>query len=149
MRQKYGEPTAITREMLIWHRNGPWVRTIVHREEVQHEFPMPHADVLEQTVAYRIPVEKVDELAAFDGSLLVDRTKGTLTARCDKESLNLLALNLADDIATGEKTVEQAREHLARAAHGLLHGEADPYTQALRFTSPKQPGDPDQAVDDH
>jgi hypothetical protein len=35
---KYGAPNEITEPMLIWHDNGVWKRTIVHREEVAHDF---------------------------------------------------------------------------------------------------------------
>jgi hypothetical protein len=75
MLEKYGPPTEASEGRLIWHNNGPWLRSVVYAEEVEHDFPAPHHDVLEQYVRYRVPVGKFDELAAFDGSVLVDRTK--------------------------------------------------------------------------
>lgn len=39
----------------------------------------------------------------------VERTRGELAARCDKEEMNYLALNLANDIATGKVDVDEAR----------------------------------------
>jgi len=46
---------------------------------------MPHKDVLEQFVNRNVPVEKFKELAQYDGSVIVERTKGEISARCDKE----------------------------------------------------------------
>jgi hypothetical protein len=52
---------------------------------VDHYFPVRHPDVLEQAVHYRVPTDKFDELAAYDGSVIVERTKGEISARCGKE----------------------------------------------------------------
>ena len=38
-----------------------------------------------------------DELAAFDGAVIVERTKGEMSARCDREAANVLALNLVSE----------------------------------------------------
>lgn len=40
--EKYGPPAEATPTRLIWFNNGPWKRTIVNKEEVDHDFPMPH-----------------------------------------------------------------------------------------------------------
>lgn len=92
--------------------NGPWKRTILYKEEIPHDFPKPHTDLLQQFIDYKTPVDKFDELATYDGSVIVERTKGEISARCDKEEMNFLALNLANDVATGNKTVEEARMKL-------------------------------------
>lgn len=85
-----------------------------------------------------------DEPAQFGGSVMVERTKGTLSVRCDKEEFNLLALNLAHDIIEGTKTVPEARDYLARAVMAFKQGEKDPYTQSLRFEPMvANGGDPD------
>src|SRR5215212_5873154 len=72
--QKYGPPDETTPTMLVWHNTGPWKRTIVYREPVDHDFPMPHKDVWEQFIDYRVPPDKFDDLAAYDGSVIVERT---------------------------------------------------------------------------
>ena len=54
-------------------------------------FPKPHQDVLEQTICYRVPPDKQDELAGFDGSVMSKGTKGDMSARCDREPANILA----------------------------------------------------------
>lgn len=57
---------------------------------------------------YEVPPAKFDDLAQYDGSVIVERTKGTMSARCDKEEANFLAPNLAHDIVRTNKTVAQA-----------------------------------------
>jgi hypothetical protein len=144
MIQKYGTPDEITAMRLVWHDNGPWKRTIVTKEETDHAFPMPHKDVLEQVIDYRVPTDKVDELAKYDGSVIVERTKGELSARCDKEEANFLALNLANDVATGKKEPEEAREEYAKTIKDLMAGKKDPYVQKLQFAAQRSAADPDK-----
>ena len=120
---------------------------IAYSEEVQHNFPSPHRDVLEQYIPYRVPVEKCDELAAFDGSVLVDRTKGEMSARCQGEGGNLLALNLANDIVRGTATVEGARKTYAEAMKAAKQGKPPEIMQRLMFeVSRDYTGDPDSAI---
>lgn len=140
---KYGAPDGVTETMLVWHDNGPWKRTIVYREEIDHLFPMPHKDVWEQFVNYDVPADKFDELAAYDGSVIVERTKGEISARCDKEEANFLALNLADDIVNGRRTVEDARSFYAQTIKTMKEGGTSPYLEGLRFTPPPRAGDAD------
>lgn len=144
MIQKYGAPNEYTENMLIWNNNGPWIKTIVYREEVDHHFPMPHKDVLEQFVGYEVPVDKYDDLAQYDGSVIVERTKGEISARCDKEEANILALNLAHEIATGKRSVEDARNFYAQTISALIKGEKPEYTQKLMFSSKRNAGDKDK-----
>ena len=82
------------------------------------------------------PPEKPSALAAFDGSVRVERTRGELAARCDKEELNYLALNLAHDLVAGQTTVEEARRTYTQTAAGFLLGKSDPYTEGLQFQVP-------------
>jgi hypothetical protein len=131
--EKYGPPDEASASRLIWHNNGPWKRTVVYNEEVPHNFPTPHHDVLEQYVPYRVPVEKLGELAAFDGSVLVDRTKGELSARCEGEEANVLALNLAHEIVQGRKDVAAARKAYGEAMLARRAGKRPEIMQKLMF----------------
>lgn len=147
MIEKYGQPDVVSPTMLVWHNNSPWVRTVVFRETIKHDFPMPHEDCLEQFINYRVPVDKFDDLARYDGSVMCERTAGWLSARCDKEAANFLALNLAHDIITGEKTVEEARQEYARTITAFMNGERPAIMQQLQFDVKAGPsGDPDQPM---
>lgn len=138
MIEKYGEPTQQTDDMLIWKNTGPYTHTIVYKEEIQHDFPMPHKDVLEQVINYDVPVEKFSDLARYDGSVIVERTKGTMAARCDKEAANFLALNLAHDIIKGKRTVEEARKMYAETIMKMMQGEEHQYLKELAFDVPEK-----------
>ncbi len=140
---KYGLPSAVTEDMVVWNASGPFKRTIVFKEEVNHQFPIQHSDVLVQTVDYRVPLDKVDELSKFDGSLLIDRTKGELSARNDKEEMNILSLNLADKIVRGEMTVEQARREYSKNAEAFAAGTTSEMISSLSFKSEGNTQDPD------
>ncbi len=133
MIKQYGQPHEATASMLIWHNNGPWKRTVLYSEEVAHHFPMPHKDVLEQFVDLDVDPKHYTALAEYDGSVVLKRTEGEISARCDKEPMNILALNLAHDIIEGKKTVEEAREFYAKTAARAMKGDMDPYTQKLNF----------------
>jgi hypothetical protein len=144
--QQYGQPTEITPTHLVWENNGPWKRTIVYKEEVAHDFPMPHKDVLEQFVDYRVPADKFDELAEYDGSVIAERTKGEISARCDKEPMNFLALNLANDIVNGKRSVDDARKSYADNVKRFMKGEKPGYTQKLQFNITRAAADPDETT---
>ena len=144
MMAKYGAANEVTGTMLVWNNNGPWKKTIIHKEPVQHNFPMSHLDLLEQFVDYSVPSDKYDQLALYDGSVVVARTVGEMSARCDKEEANFLALNLANDIATGKKTVEEARMYYARSIKEMMQGKMDPYLQKLHFSVGGDTKFPDQ-----
>jgi hypothetical protein len=112
---KYGLPDGATPDMLVWKNNGPWAKTVLENVMIPHNFPSPHHDMLYQCINYRLPESAFDDLARFDGSVIAERTRGTLGARCDDEEANFLAVNLAYDVATGKKTVGQARSFYADA----------------------------------
>ncbi len=134
--KKYGEPGETTPRRLTWFHNGPWKRTALLKEGIAHKFPKPHEDVLEQTVDYRVPTEKVGDLLKYNGSIVVDRTRGELSAHCDSEQQNTITLNIADDIVKGERDVEQALAYHAQIIVGLRDGEPETYPQKLRFKPP-------------
>lgn len=144
MMKKYGPPQEMTATMLKWQNNGPWKYTIISNYETPHRFPMPHPDVMEQAIDYRVPAAMFDDLAAYDGSVTADRTQGHLAARCDKEGANFLAINLAHDVVTRRKTVPAARAYYARAISTFMKTQRmDPYMQRLQFTPPRRANDPD------
>ena len=137
MLERYGPPNEATPTKLFWYRNGPWKRTIVTRDVVTHNFPAPHSDFLTQVIDYRVPPEKLAELARFDGSCLVDRTAGEAAARCDSEAANTLSLNLMHDIVTGTMGVEEARKTLAEQKVAYTLGRSVPYAERLQFAVPE------------
>lgn len=143
----YGEPHEASESQLIWRDVGPWKRMVATRTFYRHDFPVPHIDAVESVIDYRVPVDKVSELAAFDGSVVVERTAGEVSARCHDEQANFLALNLVHDIVTGKKTVSEARDYYAKEFADYRRKLPTPYMERLHFT-PAAGGtaDPDSRV---
>ena len=140
---KYGEPNEITDTQLTWHKRGPWKRIVATKVFYSHNFPAPHIDAVESVIDYRVPVDKFTAVAEFDGSVVVERTAGEVSARCHDEEANFLALNLMHDVVIGSKTVEQAREYYAKEFADYRRKKPTPYMEGLRF----QPGRDDNERD--
>lgn len=131
---KYGQPQEVTANRLVWHNNGPWKHSVLVNEEIAHDFPMPHKDALYQAINYKIDPDKADELLQYDGSIILERTKGEIAARCDKEDANFLAINLANDVATGRRSVEDARKFYADTMMAFMkQNKKNEYLEGFRF----------------
>lgn len=136
MFDKYGAPQEVTANRLVWRDNRPWKSTTVMNQDVPHNFPVEHSDVLVQTLAIDVPVEKFTELAQFDGSVSANRTNGELTAACDREENNFIALNLASDVINGQLSVPQARQRLTELAQAVKNGQQAAYATGIQFSLP-------------
>lgn len=144
---KYGEPDEATDSQLVWRKCGEWKRIVATKAFYQHDFPAPHQDSVESFIDYRVPPGKFSDLAAFDGSVMVERTAGEVSARCHDEEANRLALNLMHDIVTGAKTVEEARSYYAEEFLDHRRGKPTPYMEKLRFEVPGgDTADPDRRL---
>jgi len=147
MMKMHGAPDEATPTMLVWHNSGPWKRIIASKTTVRHNFPGPHLDSVEQFISYKVPENKFDELARFDGSVNIDRTRGEMSARCDTEFHNILALNLAHDIIDGKRSVEDARAFYARVVKiEKMKMQLHPYGLRLNFSPQMGANDPDHIM---
>jgi hypothetical protein len=145
--EKYGEPHEVTDSLAIWHRVGPWKRIVASQTFYQHHFPVPHVDVVESVIDYRVPPEKVTAIARFDGSVIVERTAGEVSARCHDEEANLLALNLMHDIVRDAKNVDEARRYYAKEFLDYRRQLPTPYMERLHFqTGTGETADPDVRI---
>lgn len=142
----YGEPHEATESLLVWHNVGPWKRMVASRTYYPHDFPIPHIDSVESVIDYRIPAEHATPLAEFDGSLVVERTAGEVSARCHDEQANFLALNLMNDIVTGEKSPQEARRYYAKEFLAVRRNRPTPYLERLHFTPGTETGDRDRRI---
>lgn len=142
----YGEPQEVTPSLLIWYDAGPWKRVVASRVFFEHRFPAPHNDSVQSVIDYRVPPEKITPVTQFDGSVVVERTAGEVSARCHDEQANLLALNLMHDIVTDARTVGEAREHYAKEFADARRKLPTPYMDKLRFAPGRDTADPDEPV---
>jgi hypothetical protein len=143
---RYGEPDEATESFLVWHRVGPWKRIIASKTFWRHEFPVPHYDSIEGVVDFHVPPENCTALAQFDGSVVVERTAGEISARCHDEEANNLALNLAHDIVVNGRSVEDERAYYAKEFLDHRRKQPTPYMDGLRFEPRRDTPDPDTRV---
>lgn len=143
MHAKYGLPAVVADEFIVWNNTAPFKRTTVYRDGATHLFPLEHTDVIEQVVDYRIPVATISKLSLFDGSMVVDRTRGELSYTSDKEEMNILAFNLANKIIKGQMGVEEARREFVKDAEGFASGTSSSLISQLNISPQEKTADPD------
>jgi len=137
MIEKYGTPNEANPTKLFWYNNGPWKRTELSRDAVVHNWPTVHTDFLTQVIDYRVTPEMFHLIAMFDGSILCDRTKGEVMARCDTESANVLGMNMVHEIVTGKRTFEEARKIAVESTVAYNLGRSAPYAERILFEIPQ------------
>jgi hypothetical protein len=130
---KHGSPMEATSDMLIWRNVAPFKRIVVHKTVYSHKFPLLHQNSLEHVVDYRAPQEKIDDVWRYNGSIVLNRTKGEMSSFSDSEEMNILALNLAHDVMKGRYSSESARVMYGKETLNFLNGKNSAYTQALSF----------------
>lgn len=144
---RFGKPDDTSNDKLVWKDAGAFKRIMVSREGDAHRFPAPHIDVLTYVIDYKVPPSRFDDLAYFDGSVHADRTKGELSARCDSHAMNIAALNLADDVIRGKRTVAVARSSLAAVQRRVAQNDVPPIARRLQFDADRMAtADSDRSV---
>ena len=135
MLEKYGPPDQYDRRSLVWFNKGTWKRTIVHREGCPGRRAGRSASRghLEQTIGYMVPTARVRELRRFDPRLEVAERPGELTYCSDNERKNSLAINVADEVVTGQRTASDARSFYDRASRLAASGKSSSLTEGLVF----------------
>jgi hypothetical protein len=133
MLAEYGQPFEASDHRLVWLENGPWKKTVVYRNPPGESVLGSEAGRLEQSVAYRVPEDKLAALARFDRQIGVDPREGRITVLSNSESVNFLALNLADEVVQGRRTAREAalfRRKLLRLRNA---GKFSHYLEGLLF----------------
>jgi len=129
MIEKLGEPHRVDGDSLTWIGIYRGRRTVVRRSSTGE-------GMVEQTVLYRVPPEKVAELARFDDRLRIDRKASELSARTESVRTSFLVLNLAHEVASGFKTAEKAREVRDKELRLAAAGKSSRYRDGLIFEEP-------------
>jgi hypothetical protein len=127
MIERYGPPQESSAYQLRWHGPRPWKRIVVQNE--------PQSP-LEDVVTYDVPPIRLAALDRFPHGLQVYAAEGALSARSDRESLNILSLNLADGIVRGRTTPEEANREFVRILELHDAGKSTPAMERLLFTAP-------------
>lgn len=144
--EHYGPPHEMTPTKMFWHRVGQWAQMELTADEVVHNFPTPHTDFFAQYVEYPVDPAKVAEVAAFDGSVILNRTAGLIGSRCDTEGANTLTLNVLVELLEGQRNLDEAREFLAENLVAFGLGQDAPYAERLKFDPVPSSPDPDGSL---
>ncbi len=74
-------------------------------------------------------------------------TNGEISARCDKEEANFLALNLAKDSVQAHRSVYEARQFYRETIKQMIEGSPPEYIHKLTLEVPQaNVGDPDEPI---
>lgn len=146
MVEKHGDPQEVTSEELIWRNVAPFKKIVVHKTVYNHKFPLMHQNALEHVVDYRAPVSKIDDIWKYNGSVVLDRTKGEMSSFSNTEAGNILAMNLAHDIMTGKRGADNARVTYGKETLNYLNGNKTAMTQVLTFGGQYETADAGDSV---
>lgn len=134
MIERYGPPDALAPDGLGWKDKDRWKKIVVRDRTDLRVLERGPAGVLEQTAAFRMPVRRRAELAAFGRDVRVSGDGTALTARSDEEALNYLALNLAVAIGRGDIDAAGARNSYKRAVDLSKAGKSSALMRELLFS---------------
>lgn len=127
------------------YRVEQWAHMKLTADEVVHNFPTPHTDFFAQVVEYPVDPAKVAGEAAFDGSVIINRTAGQIASRCNTEAANTLTLNVLVELLEGRRAFDKARTFLAENLTAFGQGRDAPYAERLQFSPVAAAPDPDEA----
>lgn len=133
--ERYGPPQTLAAGSATWRGRAPWKRITVNGDS--------SGRFLVHTVSYRVPLSAVAALHAFGHGVRVDRDADELSAAGDDEPRNRLALNLAVQLAAGERTPGEARKFYDDTLRLSASGKSSPYLTELLF-APFQPAREDR-----
>lgn len=143
MLSQYGQPVEASDHRITWLDNGPWKKTVVYRKPPEERALTEDSGRLEQSVAYRVPHDRLGDLGRFDMDIEADTEAGRLTAISDSESENFLSLNLADEVIQGRRSPKSAKDFHRKQLSLRDAGKTSPYLEKLLFVPERAGVDPE------
>jgi hypothetical protein len=131
--EKYGAPDSASDEQLSWSDKGKWKKVAVYRDVVQDDDEAATPRFIVNEVHYIVPQSKAAQLIRFERGLVIDEVRETLAAQGESEKQNMLVLNLADEIATGKRTLSSAQKFLKKTQAAIAAGKRFTYLDELKF----------------
>ena len=121
--EEYGKPMILADQpggIVVWKRPGEFLHEIVLKDEsVQHLEPKPHCDFLYASVQVHIPDEALPAVLMLSKSVMYDRLKQVLTARCHFMGASvatlLLGLRIAERPKKADKLYSSYGEHIMKS----------------------------------
>lgn len=130
--ERYGPPDEIGPGLAAWRDRWPWTRVAVHGTSPD--------SFLEHAVDYQASAPGAEAIAVFGHGVSYDAAAGRLSARSNSEALNILALNLADEVAYRKRDPLSARDFFVSTARLAAAGRSSTYLERLQFASWPAPG---------
>lgn len=129
--ERYGPPDDIAPVLATWRGREPFKWIAVHGDSPD--------SYLEQAVGYQATPQAREALSRFGHGVRYSPEAEELSAKSNSEWLNFLALNLANEIATGRRTPDDAGKFFARTARLAQFGKAPAYIEKLMFEPYRPP----------
>ncbi|MFA7614258.1 MAG: hypothetical protein WCY48_08475 [Candidatus Caldatribacteriota bacterium] len=145
---KYGNPTETTSDQLIWRNFAPFKEIIVHKNLYSSYFPLLHQNPVEHVIDYKASPDRISNVWNYNGSVVLNRTKGEMSAFGPNEEMNVLSMNLTHKIMTGEIDEDRAKVIHGQETLDFLNGEKTSLTQSLIFGSQINTADAGEPVTD-
>ncbi|MFA5582782.1 MAG: hypothetical protein WDA09_01095 [Bacteriovoracaceae bacterium] len=145
---KYGDPTEVTSDQLIWRNFAPFKEIIVHKNLYSSYFPLLHQNPVEHVIDYKASSDRVTNVWNYNGSVVLNRTQGEMSAFGPNEEMNILSMNLTHKIMSGEINEDRARVIHGQETLDFLNGEKSALTQSLTFGSQINTADAGEPVTD-
>ena len=98
LEKHFGDPDEFTNEQTVWHNIDGFKRVVCRDEYILHCCPAPHYDFVYSYIDLEIDEDLSDELAKCSGSILIDRPKNEVGARCGSLTANAVTLNFCLDV---------------------------------------------------
>ena len=99
---QFGKPDYVVVDRLIWLNPFPNIMAIkLVDESISHGFPAPHNDFVYSKAKIKLTAEQQAALAFVSGSIIVDRLRGLVIARCGALIKNQVTLGFVYDISRG------------------------------------------------
>lgn len=145
---KYGEPTEVTSDRLIWRNFAPFKEIIVHKNLYSSYFPLLHQNAVEHVIDYKASSDRITNVWNYNGSVVLNRTQGEMSSFGPNEEMNILSMNLTHKIMSGELSEDRAKVIHGQETLDFLNGERSELTQSLIFGSQINTADAGEPVTD-
>lgn len=117
----YGNPTWAAGTELCWENvPGIFTKIYVKDEELPHNFPKPHLDYVYSAVNYHLSIDHVDTVAQMTESVLVDRLKNEIQARCHMLLANAITIQAVFDVVRNEMKPGAAKTMYSQRIKGMV-----------------------------
>lgn len=101
LEKKFGKAAEYSESQYTWKNIAGFKKVVVLDESVPHAVPMPHKDFVYSTMDIKVPEDKIQDLAKASASIMPDRLKGEVTARCGALIKNAVSLGFVQDVVAG------------------------------------------------